>query len=96
MATQLMIISKWPESKMRRAYLRELITGLILTGICGSAFVGQVSAAEGNPEAAKGINPIPATADSLAAGKKNYEKFCVPCHGVQGKGGIRDGKRSHR
>lgn len=31
-------------------------------------------------------NPIPATPESMARGKKLYERFCLECHGTQGKG----------
>ena len=41
---------------------------------------------QGNPEAAKVKNPVPATAESIAAGKKAYAK-CASCHGVDGQGG---------
>ena len=46
----------------------------------------RLSAAQGNPEAAKLKNPIAATADSIAAGKKAYAK-CASCHGINGEGG---------
>jgi mono/diheme cytochrome c family protein len=42
-----------------------------------------------HPEAAKLKNPVAADAASVAAGKELYEKNCVSCHGVGGKG---DGK----
>ena len=42
--------------------------------------------AQGNPEAAKVKNPIPSTADSIAAGKKSWTK-CASCHGINGEGG---------
>jgi mono/diheme cytochrome c family protein len=41
---------------------------------------------QGNPEAAKVKNPVSATAESIAAGKKAYAK-CASCHGVDGEGG---------
>ncbi|HZI51186.1 MAG TPA: cytochrome c [Terriglobia bacterium] len=31
-------------------------------------------------------NPIPATPESLASGKKLYERHCADCHGVRGDG----------
>lgn len=31
-------------------------------------------------------NPVPATSENLARGKKLYERFCLECHGTQGKG----------
>jgi mono/diheme cytochrome c family protein len=40
----------------------------------------------GNPEAAKIANPIPRTAESVAAGRRTYARLCVRCHGPAGKG----------
>ena len=40
----------------------------------------------GNPEAAKRINPVAATPESIAAGKRSYTQFCANCHGASGKG----------
>jgi len=31
-------------------------------------------------------NPVPLTSESIASGKKLYEKFCQDCHGVSGDG----------
>jgi cytochrome c len=31
-------------------------------------------------------NPIPATPQSLASGKRLYERFCADCHGATGNG----------
>ncbi len=42
--------------------------------------------AQGNPEAALLKNPVAATAESIAAGKKAYAK-CASCHGINGEGG---------
>jgi len=42
-----------------------------------------------HPEAAAIKNPIKATPDSIAAGKKIYDTQCTNCHGASGKG---DGK----
>jgi len=30
-------------------------------------------------------NPIPATADSIAAGKRNFRYYCFACHGLDGQ-----------
>ena len=40
----------------------------------------------GNPDAAKIRNPIAATPESAAAGKRVYQRLCTRCHGAQGKG----------
>jgi mono/diheme cytochrome c family protein len=40
----------------------------------------------GNPEAAKVKNPVEATTESVAAGRRAYQRLCVRCHGAQGKG----------
>jgi len=40
----------------------------------------------GNPEAAKVTNPVASTPDSIAAGKRVYQRLCTKCHGPEGKG----------
>jgi mono/diheme cytochrome c family protein len=40
----------------------------------------------GNPEAAKIKNPVPATPESVSAGKRAYGQLCANCHGPTGKG----------
>src|SRR5437016_4042050 len=32
------------------------------------------------------INPVPATPESIASGKKLFDKLCVECHGEKGDG----------
>jgi cytochrome c oxidase cbb3-type subunit 3 len=44
-------------------------------------------AVQGNPDAAKLKNPVPATAESIAAGKQLYVRNCASCHGANGEGG---------
>jgi len=43
--------------------------------------------AQGNREAAAVKNPIPATPESIAAGKQLYQRRCASCHGASGTGG---------
>jgi len=38
------------------------------------------------PDAQRTPNPIPATLESIAAGKVVYSQSCLPCHGAAGKG----------
>ena len=40
----------------------------------------------GNPEAAKIKNPVATSAESIAAGRRVYQRLCTRCHGSQGKG----------
>jgi mono/diheme cytochrome c family protein len=40
----------------------------------------------GNPEAAKIANPSPRTPESIASGKRTYQRLCINCHGPEGKG----------
>ena len=40
----------------------------------------------GNPEAAKIRNPVAASPESTAAGKRVYTRMCSRCHGPEGKG----------
>jgi mono/diheme cytochrome c family protein len=40
----------------------------------------------GNPDAAKVKSPVAVTAQSVAAGRRVYARFCVRCHGPEGKG----------
>ncbi len=40
----------------------------------------------GNAEAAKIKNPVAATPESVAAGKRIYQRLCTKCHGPEGKG----------
>jgi mono/diheme cytochrome c family protein len=40
----------------------------------------------GNPEAAKRVNPVAASPESLSAGRRAYNQFCANCHGAAGKG----------
>jgi len=40
----------------------------------------------GNAEAAKTTNPVAASPESSAAGKRVYTRMCSRCHGPEGKG----------
>jgi len=44
-------------------------------------------AAQGNPEAAKVQNPAASTPESLAAGKRIFQRYCANCHGINAEGG---------
>ncbi len=67
---------------MHSIFLRVVVAGLVLAAVAG---VGMM--AQGNPEAAKVSNPVPATPESAAAGKPIYTRYCAVCHGTTGEGG---------
>lgn len=63
---------------------------------CVLAFVSAAGAAvfsqgPGNPGGAVAQNPVAATAQSLAAGRKAYDANCASCHGDRAQGAIRAG-----
>lgn len=56
------------------------------SGAAQAAQTQHKSEAHHHPEAAKLKNPIAATPESLAEGKKLFERLCAECHGDEGKG----------
>lgn len=54
----------------------------VVAGACTRAESGPNPANEGKSLQ----NPVPPTPDSIATGKKLYEKLCAECHGVKGDG----------
>src|SRR5438105_15685170 len=46
-----------------------------------------VTAAQGNRDAAKVMNPVAATPESVAAGKQIFTRNCATCHGINAEGG---------
>lgn len=66
-----------PRSLFRPA---SVFLGIVVAG--AAALVAQ----GGNPEAQKLENPVPATAESIAAGEELYQLNCLFCHGPQGLG----------
>ena len=46
-----------------------------------------VAAAQGPLGAAQTKNPVAATADSIADGKRLYQRHCASCHGANAEGG---------
>jgi mono/diheme cytochrome c family protein len=66
-----------------------LAIALAFVGLTSGVIAQQQSpAATGDPQAAKLKNPIEATPDAIAAGKKTFATVCAACHGAEGKGGI--------
>ena len=67
---------------MRAFLLNIAFSGCLLVGLTALSL-----AAQGNPEAAKLTNPIPSSAESLAAGQQTFNRNCANCHGLNGEGG---------
>jgi mono/diheme cytochrome c family protein len=76
---------------MSRDIHRSTVGSLLAMVACAaSLLVAQQSVTAprrgGNPEAAKIKNPVAATPESVAAGKRAYGQLCANCHGPTGKG----------
>ena len=55
---------------------------------CGlAATIVAVTHAQGTSEAASVKNPVAATAESVADGKRLYQRHCASCHGANAEGG---------
>jgi mono/diheme cytochrome c family protein len=42
----------------------------------------------GDPDAARIKNPVAASPESIAAGKKTYAEYCAGCHNTEAQGGL--------
>jgi mono/diheme cytochrome c family protein len=66
-----------------------LTLGCLVALLTGVVVARQAQTAGGNPDAAKIKNPVAASPESIAAGKKTYTEFgCNTCHGANGEGGM--------
>ena len=69
---------------MRISSIAMFLTAIIYaTSLAGAAAQAPKG---GNPEAAKLKNPVEKTPESIAAGRKVYQRLCIRCHGQEGKG----------
>src|SRR5207248_11010984 len=69
--------------------MNRIVAGFILVFAMAAALAAQSATAPrkgGNPEAAKTKNPVAASAESIATGKKTYLRMCGKCHGPEGRG----------
>jgi mono/diheme cytochrome c family protein len=66
-------------------------TGTIVVLATVALLASSVIAGQSNPDAAKVTNPVAATPDSIAAGKKAYDANCAACHGHLAQGAAKAG-----
>ena len=71
---------------MRAFLFRGVLVGFAVVCLAAIGLVAQ-GKGKGNPEAAKMKNPVPATPESVAAGRKIFLRYCASCHGVNAEGG---------
>ena len=77
---------------MRWAARLALVGFVIAVATVGAAAFAEASAPEGaqrrggDPKLAARKNPVPATAQSVTAGRNVYNKNCRHCHGLRGLG----------
>ena len=64
---------------MRLFFVKALFVGLLLAPVAGLR-------AQGNPDAAKLQNPVASSAESIAAGKLTFNRYCANCHGLNAEG----------
>lgn len=65
-----------------------ILAALYASAVAGAAIQTGPTAPRkgGNPEAAKIANPVPSTPESVAQGRRTYQRLCSRCHGPDGKG----------
>jgi len=66
--------------------MRRVTTGLIPVLVCAWAAVALAQNPGGSAEGKKMKTPVPASAESIAAGKALFAKNCRFCHGAEAKG----------
>ena len=66
--------------------MRRVTTALISVLVCAWVAVAIAQNPGGSEAGKKMKNPVPATPESVAAGKALFQKSCRFCHGAEGKG----------
>jgi mono/diheme cytochrome c family protein len=68
------------------AILIAMLAGSLAGAEQGAALPATTPRRGGNPAAAKVTNPVALTADSVAEGRRTYQRLCSRCHGAEGRG----------
>ena len=71
-----------------RVFAQPVLVVALGVGCLTAGVVARQAGATAHPDAAKIQNPVAATPESLAAGKKTYDTACAGCHGADAKGGL--------
>jgi mono/diheme cytochrome c family protein len=66
--------------------VRVLLRLCLVAGSIASP-IAAVMSAQGSQDAARVKNPVAATAESIADGKRLYQRHCASCHGANAEGG---------
>src|SRR5215218_4992928 len=72
----------------KRVLAQPILVVALGVGCLTGSVIARQAAAAGDPEAARVKNPVAATPESIAAGKKTYDTACAGCHGADAKGGL--------
>ena len=74
---------------MRHSSVQLAALLVVVSTVAGTAWLGGQESK--NPDAAKLVNPVPATPESLTAGKRTYDINCAACHGNLAQGALKAG-----
>lgn len=66
--------------------MRTLLPACIVACVTAAPIVASPHG-QGNPAATAIKNPVAATAESIADGKRLYQRHCASCHGANAEGG---------
>jgi len=67
--------------------VQSLLRRFLMTSVLVSLIAAAAAAVQPNPDAARIKNPVPPTPESIADGKRVYQRYCASCHGANAEGG---------
>jgi cytochrome c oxidase cbb3-type subunit 3 len=67
--------------------VRAILLSILFGGLVAASVASIRIVAQGNPDAAKIQNPIPASPESATAGRRLFQRYCSNCHGSNAEGG---------
>jgi cbb3-type cytochrome c oxidase subunit III len=63
------------------------VLGMLMVVSAAAWLMTTRAAAQGSPDLAAIKNPVPASNESIDAGKRLYQRHCASCHGANAEGG---------